>query len=106
MEAARALPVRPFNTRSRSSPLTTSAGTCLEYGGVKLDEAIRHLVEVVHPFHVGAPFFPEPLAQLEGLHQGTELLHEIVLRRGNDRHLHAESLFRLRHGHGIEMRDD
>ena len=62
---------------------------------VDLDEAVGDLVEVVDLLDVDAALLAEPLAQLEGLHERRELLHEIVLRRRHDRHLQAERLLGL-----------
>ena len=57
-------------------------------------------------FDVGAAGLPEPLALLERLDEGAELLDEVVLRRAHDRHLDAERLLGLADGILVERGDD
>src|SRR5262249_12370760 len=106
MEVVRAWPVRPINPERAASQLVEASTTLSEYGAVNRDEAVGDLLEVVHLFHVRPALLAEPPAQLERLDQRSELLHEIILRRGDDRHLHAEPLLRLSHRVGVEMSHD
>src|SRR6266536_1752634 len=77
-----------------------------KYGAVDLDEPVGDLVEVVDALDVGAALPAEAFAQLERLDQRSQLLHEVVLRRAYDRHLHAEGLLGLCDGVRIEVRHD
>ncbi len=60
----------------------------------------------MHLFDVGAPGLPEALALRKRVHERPEHVHEIVLRRAHDRHLHAEVLLGLAHGVLVQRRDD
>src|SRR5919199_4449199 len=73
---------------------------------VDLDQPVRDRVDVVHALDVGAAGVAELPSQLERLDERTQLVHEVVFRRRDDRHLHAERALRLLDGFRVESRDD
>jgi hypothetical protein len=60
----------------------------------------------VHLLDVGATRRAEPLALLERLDERAQLLHEVVLRRADDRHPDAEGLLGSAHGVLVQRRHD